>query len=55
MFRKKWKKKDLYYSGDPDDYARLVFRRYGRDGSYPLKRGHSIILVSLAIYFLIFL
>jgi len=45
MFRKKWKEKDLYYSGDLNDYARLVFRRYGRDGSYPVKRGQTIVLV----------
>jgi hypothetical protein len=54
MFRKKWKKKDLYYSGDPDDYARLVFRRYGRDGSYPVKRGHTLLIALFVIGFLIY-
>lgn len=45
MFRRKWREKDLYYSGNPDDYVRLVFRRYGRDGSYPIKRGHSLLII----------
>lgn len=52
MIKKKWKEKDLYYSGDPNDYARIVFRRYGRDGSYPIKRGHSILIVLFLVYLL---
>ena len=41
------------YEGDPEDYARLVFRRYGRDGSYPSKRGHLILIITLGVSLLI--
>jgi hypothetical protein len=46
-----WKRKpkSFDYEGDPADYARLVFRRYGRNGSYPAKRGHTI---SIIVFFL---
>lgn len=44
------KKRDNFdYEGDPEDYARLVFRRYGRDGSYPAKRGHTILIIVLGV------
>ncbi len=49
MFKRKWTEKNLYYYGDPNDYARLVFRRYGRDGSYPKKRGHFLLIVTILI------
>ena len=49
VFKRKWKEKDLYYTGDPKDYARLVFRRYGRDGKKPTKRGHLLILFVLGL------
>ncbi len=49
MFRKKWKEKDLYYTGDPEDYARLVFKRYGKDGKKPAKRGHFILIIVLSL------
>ena len=41
------------YEGDPEHYARLVFRRYGRDGSYPYKRGHTILIITLGVSLLI--
>jgi hypothetical protein len=47
--RKKRKEEDFYYTGDPEDYVRLVFRRYGRDGSYPAKRGHTILILVLGV------
>jgi hypothetical protein len=42
-YKRKWNEKNLYYAGNPNDYARIVFRRYGRDGSYPVKRGHTLL------------
>ncbi len=54
MFRKKRKPKSFDYEGDPADYARLVFRRYGRDGSYPAKRGHTISLIVLILAIIAF-
>jgi hypothetical protein len=39
---KRWTEKQLFFQGDPNKYAQLVFRRYGRDGSYPEKRGYAI-------------
>lgn len=52
MFKKKWTEKNLYYNGNLDDYAQIVFRRYGRDGSYPKKRGHLLlIIIALIILF----
>lgn len=51
-----WKRKpkSFDYEGDPADYARLVFRRYGRDGSYPAKRGQTISIVVLLLGFILF-
>lgn len=51
-----WRRKDksFDYEGDPADYARLVFRRYGRDGSYPVKRGHTILILVLIVAFIVF-
>lgn len=46
---KKRKEIDFYYTGNPEDYAQLVFRRYGRDGSYPAKRGHTILIFVLGV------
>ena len=47
------KKKNFDYEGDPEDYARLVFRRYGRDGSYPAKRGHTILIIVLGVWLIL--
>lgn len=54
MFRKKRTPKSFDYEGDPADYARLVFRRYGRDGSYPVKRGLTISLIVLILAIIAF-
>jgi hypothetical protein len=42
-------KRNFDYEGDPEDYARLVFRRYGRDGSYPARRGHTTLILALGV------
>lgn len=53
VFRKKKRREeDFYYTGDPEDYARLVFRRYGSDGKSPAKRGHLILLIVFILAFL---
>ena len=54
MFRRKWKEKDLYYSGKIEDYAQLVFRRYGRDGSYPAKRGQTLSIIGIFLYLILY-
>lgn len=50
-----WRKRtdNFDYEGDPEDYARLVFRRYGRDGSYPVKRGHTILIIVLGVWLIL--
>ena len=45
--------KNFDYEGNPEDYARLVFRRYGRDGSYPAKRGHIILILVLGVWLIL--
>lgn len=47
------KQKNFNYEGDPEEYARLVFRRYGRDGSYPSKRGHTILILVLGVWLIL--
>ena len=47
------KKKNFDYEGDPEDYARLVFRRYGRDDSYPAKRGHTVLIIVLGVWLIL--
>ena len=46
-------KHNFDYEGDPEEYARLVFRRYGRDGSYPAKRGHTILITVLGVWLIL--
>jgi hypothetical protein len=53
-YKRKWNEKNLYYAGNPNDYARIVFRRYGRDGSYPVKRGHTLLIALFLIGFLFY-
>jgi len=54
VLRRKYKEKNLYYTGDLNEFVRLVFRRYGRDGSYQVKRGHTLLIALFLIGFLIY-
>lgn len=51
--KRRWRASDLYYYGNLEDYAKAVFKRYGKDGKKPTQRGHFLLILGFTLSFLV--